>query len=165
MISVGEMVAVDVDVIELIVQSNFLGLAICLQQRTPVPQADVLNCVSVFRHLGLRKIRECGVFRLTNSLQVESPASEIDVVLQIWSFQLQLIGLDEKFLHEGRKQENACSIQNYICATSCCDESEIRAEYTGNKDTAQQNGRRNHDPQGDSGNIPGRISGTVNDAE
>ena len=51
MVAVGEVIAVGIDIVELIVQPYRLGLLIGLEQRARVPQANVLDGLLVPRQI------------------------------------------------------------------------------------------------------------------
>ena len=99
MVAVGQMIAAYVHIVELIIQANFLGLAVCLQQRPPVPEADIVYRFLVSGDVVQSKVGQCWILLFFNLVELKGFPREIYIVFQVGGLALQLAGLDPEFLN------------------------------------------------------------------
>ena len=164
-IAILQVIPVDTDVIELIVQTDRLGLLVHLQQRPRVPQPDILDRVLVPCQHGGREVGQGRIGGLLDSLQVIGLSREVDVVLQIRRLERQLAWLHDEFLDDGRQQEDADDIDGEVDAGSHNQRPQARAEDI---QCQQRTGHRrdgDHDPQRDPCHMIGGKSGAIDDAQ
>ena len=80
-ITVGEVIAVNVHVIKVVVKAYCLRLLISLKQRTFIPQANILNGIFISGDHSGRQVSQRGIRRLLNRFQVVCLASETDEIV------------------------------------------------------------------------------------
>ena len=91
-----DLVAIDVDVGEVVVGADLLDLAQRVLQRAPVPQPDVLQRFLVV--LRVQRV-EAGVGRvrhLLDRVEAEGPSRELDVVRDVRPLAHELVRLDDE---------------------------------------------------------------------
>ena len=107
MITVRQVVAVHISLVKLIIEPYLLGLLVHLKQRAIVPETDVLDRVLISRnHLG-RQVGQRRVGCFLDRVEAVGLPGELDVVLEIRSFEGQFVRLHHEPLKEGRHQQNA----------------------------------------------------------
>ena len=91
-----DLVAIDVDVGEVVVRADLLDLTQRVLQRAPVPQPDVLQRFLIV--LRVQRV-EAGVGRvrhLVDRVEAEGPSRELDVVRDVRSLAHQLVRPDDE---------------------------------------------------------------------
>ena len=127
-ITVRQMVAVHISLVKLIVEPYLLGLLVHLKQRTPVPETDILNRVLISRnHLGCQ-VRQRRVGCFLDRVEAVGLSGEFYVVLEIRSFEGQLVRLYYEPLKESRRQQNRDEVQGHVNSGSDNHRSESRPE-------------------------------------
>ena len=94
------MVAVDVDVDKTVVRADLLQLRIGGEQRAPVPEPDVVDGPAVLCERLKGEILRCGERFHLDRAEIVSLPGEIDVLLNVWPFRLQLARFDIETLDE-----------------------------------------------------------------
>ena len=95
-------IAVDVDLVEGVVEADFLELPVGAQQRAVVPQADVGERVAVGGDVVRRDRAGCGVFLFLDFVQPVSVACVADVIFDVGFFDDEFVGFDGELLHRRR---------------------------------------------------------------
>jgi|ERR1039458_8121038 len=135
-ITIRQVVAVHINLVELIIEPYLLGLLVHLKQRAIVPETDVLDGVLISRnHLGC-KIRQRRVGGILDRVEAVGLSGELDVALEIRSFAGQLVRLYREPLEEGRHQQNGDEVQGYVDSGSNPYRSESRPEDIEDKQRA-----------------------------
>src|ERR1700687_4368 len=87
-------VAIDIDVQKIVVEPDFLELAVGREQRARVPQPDIINGGRVLLERGPRE-RGCAVeLPYVDAVEMVRHAGQRDVSLEVRLFNPQLVGLD-----------------------------------------------------------------------
>ena len=93
-----EPVAVDLDVVKLVVGAYFLQLGIGVHQRLPVPEPDIVNRGLVGLESLESEVLFGGKWFCADLAEIVGLPGEGDVVLDVWLLALQLVGLDHQAL-------------------------------------------------------------------
>ena len=96
-IAIGQMVAIHVHIVELVIKTYGLRLLVGLKQRTRIPETDVLNGALIPRNRRGRQIFHRRVGRLLDGVQLVGFSREVDVAIQIGSFQMSWFGCTTNF--------------------------------------------------------------------
>ena len=98
-IAIFEVVAFDVDVVELVIKTDLLGLAIGLEDGAPVPEPNVADRVLVLIDGRQGQIGEARVGLFLDVIDTVGSAGEVNVGLQVRRFQPELVGQHAIALH------------------------------------------------------------------
>ena len=114
MVAVRQVVTVDTDIVELVVEAYRLGLLVGLQQRSRVPQADVMDRVFISCDHRGRQVGQGRIGDFLDFVELIGGAGERDVMLQIGGLKRQLARLHKELLEDDREHEDADDIEGDI---------------------------------------------------
>ena len=103
-------VAININVLKIVVGANLLYLSQGVAQGRPIPEADVVERRLIVSNL---EARNRGVrIEVSNldAFEFESLARPVDIVLDVWSLASQLIRLDDEALHVSWNQHSGDDI-------------------------------------------------------
>jgi len=141
MIAIRQVVAIDTNIIEMVVEAYRLGLLIGRQERPRIPQANVLDRVFVSCERRGSQVRQRRIGGFLDGVELVCRARERDVVLQVGGLKRQFARLHKKLLKDDGEQEDANDIQSHVDARSNEQRPEARAEEI----QRQQRTRRRRD--------------------
>ena len=102
-VAVGQPVAIDVHVVELVVEPDLLDLAEGSQQRAVVPEPDIADGVAVVREVTHLEARRGGIVAFRDAIDAEGHAGEGDVVLEVGPLAIELVRIDVDRMDRRRK--------------------------------------------------------------
>src|SRR5579871_490346 len=114
MIAVRQMISIRIDVVELIVESDRLGLVIGLQQRPLVPERNIADRVLVCLELAWREVRQRRVGGPLDAIESIRASRKGNVALEVRRLELQLARLHDIFLDKRRKHQDAKNVETGI---------------------------------------------------
>ena len=163
-VAVGQPVAIDVDVVELVVEPDLLDLAEGPKERTVVPEPDVPDGVVVVGQVAHLKARLGRIVAFGNAVDAKGPAGEGDVVLEVGPLASELVRIDIDRMDRRRKDAQQDDVRADRCADAPCHQPQVAPPCRHHRKRRDHERDRGHHPKRRHHHLHAHIAGAPDGA-